>query len=57
MKKKIKVSSVSHRKGLLKDLRDPVFAIAYLNACLTQYGVAAFRKAVRNVAEASVLSQ
>ncbi len=52
MKRKIKVESVPHREGLLKDLRDPVLAAEYIKACLSEYGEAAFLKALRNVAEA-----
>lgn len=49
-----KVPPAVHRKGqLLRELADPAFAAAYLNAAVRETDPAAFLQALRNVVEAS----
>lgn len=49
---KMKIETVSHRMGLMQDLKDPEFATEYIKACLNEGGQNSFLKALRNVAEA-----
>jgi probable addiction module antidote protein len=48
----MKKASVSYRKHLLKDLADPKFAAAYINAALEEDSQEAILLALRDVAEA-----
>ncbi|MFA5975656.1 MAG: transcriptional regulator [Elusimicrobiota bacterium] len=46
------MSPASYEEDLYKDLRNPVFALKYLNACLKDGDRGVFLLALRNVAEA-----
>lgn len=48
---------VDHNIGLFEDLRDPEFALEYLNAALEDEDQRVFLVALRNVAEARGMSQ
>ena len=49
-------TSISYRDGLLKDLKDPGEAAAYLNAALEDGSQEIFMLALRNVADALGIS-
>jgi probable addiction module antidote protein len=46
------MSSTTYKDDLLKDLKNPVFALKYLNACLEDGDHGVFLLAMRDVAEA-----
>lgn len=46
-------AAVPHRDYLLKELADPAFAAAYLNAAVREEDAAAFLQALRNVVDAN----
>lgn len=48
--------SISYREGLLKDLKDPKEAAAYLNAALEDGSQEVFMLALRDVADAKGIS-
>jgi probable addiction module antidote protein len=53
----MKKNSTSYREGLLKDLRHPREAAAYLNAALQDGSQEAFLVALRDVAEANGMAR
>lgn len=56
-KEKMSKTSISYRDGLLKDLKDPEEAAAYLNAALEDGSQELFMLALRDVADAKGITE